>query len=176
MVSFVTARRSWNFILSGCLKYGLNLRFLPGIAGNSQPFLLGKVPKSVRSYLVIFWSYLVIFGHICGYFWPIWKHEANVSLGKPRNGLRRGLGHLSYIWWVSRIQIFKFSNVTVTFSRNNGYKTVTFFKNFENVHTCCCNPGAREFMVQADKNFQKFSLKSRKFLSLRDALPYKHKA
>ena len=71
-----------------------------------------------------------------------------MSLGKPRNGLRRGLGHLSYIWWVSRIQIFKFSNVTVTFSRNNGYKTVTFFKNFENVHTCCCNPGAREFMVQ----------------------------
>ena len=117
MVSFVTTRRSWNFILSGCLKYGLNLRFLPGIAGNSQPFLLGKVPKSVRSYLVIFWSYLVIFGHICGYFWPIWKHEANVSLGKPRNGLRRGLGHLSYIWWVSRIQIFKFSNVTVTFWR-----------------------------------------------------------
>ena len=54
-----------------------------------------------------------------------------MSLGKPRNGLRRGLGHLSYIWWVSRIQIFKFSNVTVTFSRNNGYKTVTFFKNFE---------------------------------------------
>ena len=92
-----------------------------------------------------------------------------MSLGKPRNGLRRGLGHLSYIWWVSRIQIFKFSNVTVTFSRNNGYKTVTFFKNFENVHTCCCHPGAREFMVQADKNFQKFSLKSRKFLSLRDA-------
>ena len=163
MVSFVTARRSWNFILSGCLKYGLNLRFLPGIAGNSQPFLLGKVPKSVRSYLVIFWSYLVIFVVIFVYFWPIWKHEANVTLGKPRNGLRRGLGHLSYIWWVSRIQIFKFSNVTVTFSRNNGYKTVTFFKNFENVHTCCFTLVQGSLWCKQIKIFKNFHWNHEKF-------------